>query len=92
MATLQTPLSFNNNSGNQPVIPQNTDNVDTTPVKSFINPGFFTGGSTNMIDDVVGAENFEAPKKRGRGRPPPAVRIKNLRTVKTSQYLMMEVH
>ena len=38
-------------------------------VKSFINPGFFTGGNTNMIDDVVGAENFEPPKRRKRGRP-----------------------
>ena len=91
MATLQNPISFNNNS-NQPVIPQNTENVDTTPVKSFINPGFFTGGSTNMIDDVVGAENFEAPKKRGRGRPPPAVRTKKQKILRTLQYLMMEVH
>ena len=69
MATLQSPLSFNN-SGNQPAIPQqNTENIDPTPVKSFINPGFFTGGNTNMIDDVIGAENFEPPKKKGRGRP-----------------------
>ena len=92
MATLQSPLSFNNNSGNQPVIPQNTDNIDPTPVKSFINPGFFTGGNTNMIDDVVGAENFELPKRRKRGRPPPAVRTRNQKIQKTLQYLMMEVH